>query len=213
MKWARDVVSAASAEKVPGKVRAVARRMMKLSPIVVLDLEAEEAPLHVFRWVSWAKGASAQRRRTDLAVYLRRTIERRRNGWLEERHLTAALTVWDAATAEARVRGVIAPRPQAVSITRYEEAIDGARKSSRARFQPSDAAVAGDVAKEETVDEVPGGGTAAAEQEPSHARALGGLAATLAAAIEEGDMKAARVTHEAIGKLVPSKLPGSGPAG
>ena len=29
-------------------------------------------------------------------MHLRRTIERRRNGWLEERHLTAALAVWEA---------------------------------------------------------------------------------------------------------------------
>jgi hypothetical protein len=208
MKWARDVLVKAGTGKVPGKLRSVALRMVKLSPIVVLDLNAEEAPIHVFRWVSWAKGPAAQRRRTDLAVHLRRTIERRRNGWLEERHLTAALAVWEAAVADARARGLVTPRPDAVPAGRYQKAIDAARKGTRGPSPPlGDELAPVDVTGGETMQEVAGDRTPT-EERPSRTKTLSNLTAAMASALADGDMEAARVAHEAIGKLVPAKLPG-----
>ena len=52
---------------------------------------------------------------------------------LEERHLTAALAVWNDAVKAARLRGLITPKPDAIARERYEAAIEGARKAPQGR--------------------------------------------------------------------------------
>lgn len=120
--------------------RQIAQRMVRLSPTIVADLESEEAPVHVFRWVAWAATLTEQRRRTDLVVHLRRSIERPRNGWLQERHFYAALDVWDQARSAARKRGGIMPAVHEIPDDTYRTAIEGARR--RPRSQETEMAMA-----------------------------------------------------------------------
>ena len=197
-KRARIRLSDDGQQKEPGFRTRVATRLVRMSPMVVLNLQAEEAPLHVFRWVSEAHGAAEQRRRTDLAVHLRRSMERRRNGWLEERHLTAALAVWDEAVMAARSKGLISPRPDA--------AVAAARKAPRGRADhpagnelPMGSAEAAPTADERAPDKPDG------VLPPARASTLRELTAVLDRALAQGDIESARVTHETIGRLVPPR--------
>ena len=193
----------------------VARRIRKLSPIVVLDLEAAEAPMHVFRWVSDGPSLTEHRRRTDLALHLRRTIERRRNGWISDAQLSAALAVWDEAIAEARARGLISPRPDAIAPERFGAAIAAARKAPRVRADHTVGDAPPEASGEATPDNVDQDaadivGEKAADKtddgvSPARARTLRELAAVLDRALAEGDLEAARVTNEMIGRLVPAR--------
>ncbi|APR88230.1 hypothetical protein A7982_13579 [Minicystis rosea] len=115
------------------KEREVAARMVRLPAMVLLDLERAEAPKFVFRWVAWAANHTMQRRRTDLVLYLRRSIERRLNGWFEERHLTAAMAALEAARDEARRRGGIMPAVDQIPVEVYRAAVEGAAKNKRQR--------------------------------------------------------------------------------
>jgi hypothetical protein len=200
MRWAREVLSPEATQIFPGKVRAIAQHIIQLSVMVVADLEAEEAPIHVFRWVAWASGATAQRRRTDLVLHLRRALERSRNGWLEERHLTAALAVWESAIQSTRLRGLIAPRPEGVPIERYRDAVDAARKRSRlAREEPLDAAPGLPKAAAPPLLD-----TADAPADAKRAAVLQHLTAGLVEAVGAGDFEAARAANDAITKLLAS---------
>jgi hypothetical protein len=192
LQWAREVLSSGGEQNFPGKVRAAAVHIVQLSAMISADLEAEEAPVHVFRWVAWAKGATAQRRRADLVLHLRRALERARNGWLEERHLTAALAMWDAATEGARSRGLIAPRPEGLPVEQYREAILAARKRARASEALAESPEAPPVRPER----------AEAPAEGARATVLQHLSNGLVAAAGAGDLEAARAANEAISKLL-----------
>lgn len=95
-----------------------------------MDLEQEQAPKSVFRWVTGGAAATMQRRRAELAIDLRRVIERPLGGWLEERHLSAALAVVEAEVAAARKRGGIARSVKDIPVEAYQAAIHAATKKT-----------------------------------------------------------------------------------
>jgi hypothetical protein len=213
VKVAREALAPENEQKVSGKVRATAMHIIRLSVMVVADLEDEEAPMHVFRWVAWASGAAAQRRRTDLVLHLRRTLERTRNGWPEERHLAAALAVWDRAVEQTRVRGLVAPRPEGVPVERYREAVAAARRPSpRDREEvpppPPSAVVAVPPARRARVHREEPAAPEVAEKKPNagadtkRAAVLQHLTTGLLEAVGAGDIEAARAANDAIAKLL-----------
>lgn len=102
-----------------------------LHPMIIVDLEREETPIHLFRWVARVAQVSEQRRRTDLVIHLRRSITRPRNGWLEDWQCTAAMNEWDTARREARKRGGSLPAVHEVQLATYQAAIEGARKKAQ----------------------------------------------------------------------------------
>jgi hypothetical protein len=121
------------------KARRVAERMTRLPAMVIVDLELAEAPYHVFRWVACGANRTPQRRRADLVLHLRRSIERPLNGWLEERHLSAALRVLEeAANAVRRHGGYVVPGVQDIALDEYRAAIVGATKNKRASASESE---------------------------------------------------------------------------
>jgi hypothetical protein len=156
----------------------------------VLDLEGAEAPMHVFRWVSDAAGPAAHRQRTDLALHIRRSVERRRNGWVADVQLAAALGVWEDAVVAARGRGLITPRPDAIPLERYLHAIKRARGPRREEAVPEPVPVPIPVPEGEPVPD-----------ESSRAQTLRTLTAALDGAIAGNDMVAAEIAHGAIGTL------------
>ena len=125
MAEARAIYSGQAKSASP-KLSALAERMAKLPPYVIMDLEQEQAPKSVFRWVTGGAAATMQRRRAELAIHLRRVIERPLGGWLEERHLSAALAVVEAEVAAARKRGGIARSVKDIPVEAYQAAIDAA---------------------------------------------------------------------------------------
>ena len=130
MAEARAIYSGQAKSASP-KLSALAERMAKLPPYVIMDLEQEQAPKSVFRWVTGGAAATMQRRRAELAIHLRRVIERPLGGWLEERHLSAALAVVEAEVAAARKRGGIARSVKDIPVEAYQAAIDAATKTSQ----------------------------------------------------------------------------------
>jgi hypothetical protein len=124
---------------VAGQIRACksevdhAKRMVGLPPMVIVALEREEATTHAFRWVAWGATPTDQRRRSDLVIHLRRSIQRPRNGWFKDRHFVAALSAWDEARREARKRGGIPPTYDQIPLETYRAAVEGAQKLHRMR--------------------------------------------------------------------------------
>lgn len=181
--------------------RQIALRMVRLSPTVVTDLESEEAPIHVFRWVAWASTLTDQRRRTDLVVHLRRTIERPRNGWLEERHFYAALDVWDQARGAARKRGGIMPAAQEIPLEAYRAVLDGARKRPRspeAEMAATESEEGGEVPVDEKIEEEP---ISTRQLLKGRDHVLRVLSDTARAAIAADDKEAADAANTAISWL------------
>ncbi len=131
---AREILAKAKSEpdaNVARSVLAHARRIMRIEPIIALDLEQEEGPYRVFRWVAWGKTYAERRRRADLALHLRHTIDTASGGWLLEPHYTAALAVLDLAVAQAKARGGVQPRPVDLCASTYGDAIRGVPKPRR----------------------------------------------------------------------------------
>jgi hypothetical protein len=98
--------------------------------MVKKDLDAIEAPQHVYRWVAWAPAKGPRRlytpvrERVELVQHLRQTFERgSEDGWFLEREHSAALRVWMDACAVARKRGGIMPAADEIPAERYMEAI------------------------------------------------------------------------------------------
>lgn len=196
-----------------------ALRMVRLSATVVTDLETEEALTHVFRWVAWASSSTEQRRRTDLVIHLRHSIERKRNGWLDVPHWTAAMDAWDQARSEVRKRGGIMPAVFEVPLGVYRAAVEGARKQPQAapESEPTETAADEDVdpgtgeavdgddeeeSDDESVDEDE------SDNEPSSIRQLRGrdrvlrvLSDTARSAIASKDLEAADTANQAISLL------------
>jgi hypothetical protein len=141
--WAREIearLRAGAPVLVSKKTLHTARRIHRLATSITLDLEAVEAPLHVFRWVAWApKNAITKsnitklRQRADLVLHLRRTFERQEGGWFLEREHAAAFDVWMRAIEEARKQGRLHPRAGDVPLERYAEAIVAVSSQRRRR--------------------------------------------------------------------------------
>lgn len=185
--------------------------MVRLPPMIVVDLEREEAPVRVFRWVSYGASHTDQRRRTDLALHLRRSIERPRNGWVFERPLGAALAEWDRVRSEARKRGGIMPAHNQIPLEAYRAAIEGARKPKRARSPETETAAEGEPSEQALEDDSESEGDGEdegedeGEEEPVSTRHLKGLrhvlqvlANTARKAIAAEDMEAADAANNAI---------------
>lgn len=141
--WARELDARARRGELPQvskKSLHTARRIRRLPGSVILDLEAQEAPLHVFRWVAWTpqSNITEQRRRADLVLHLRRNFERAEDGWFREHEHKAAFDVWMGAIEQAGKRGLIYPRPEQVPAERYAEAIvAAAARPRRTRASPN----------------------------------------------------------------------------
>lgn len=131
--WARRVVTQVAAGASPAVSRATletARRIDALSSSIKRNLDALEAPKHVYRWVAWAPKKGPRRlhtpaqERAELVQHLRRTFERgEEDGWFLERELGAALRVWMEAVQKARERGGLMPSADQIPADRYMEAI------------------------------------------------------------------------------------------
>jgi hypothetical protein len=135
------------------KARRVAERMTRLPAMVIVDLELAEAPYHVFRWVACGANRTPQRRRADLVLHLRRSIERPLNGWLEERHLSAALRVLEeAANAVRRRGGYVVPGVQDIALDEYRAAVAGATKNKRASASENESDALLDVVTDEALE-------------------------------------------------------------
>jgi hypothetical protein len=133
--WAREVVTRVHLGKDPQvskKSVHTAKRIHGLMSTLRTELEAQRAPLHVFRWVAWARKRSLtdQRRRADLVLHLRRTFERPADGWFLEREHQAAFDVWMRAIEEARNGGLLQPRVDQIPAERYAEALAAAETAS-----------------------------------------------------------------------------------
>lgn len=118
-----------------------ARRIDALSWGIKRDLDALEAPKHVYRWVARAPAKGPTRvytpthARAELVLHLRRTFERGdEDGWFLERELGAAMRVWMDAVQAARSRGLIMPAADQIPPERYMEAI--VASASRPRREP-----------------------------------------------------------------------------
>lgn len=187
-----------------------ALRMVRLSPTVIADLESEEAPLHVFRWVAWAATLTDQRRRTDLVIHLRRTIERPRNGWLEERHFYAAMEEWDQARSAARKRGGIMPAVHEIPLEAYRTAIEGVTRNERVRRPETETGATAtesvEAGSEPSTQEIDDEG--APEEAPISDREPRGrehvlrlLSDAVRVALASQDVEAADVANDAISRL------------
>jgi hypothetical protein len=131
--WAREIMAQVANGKPPDLSKTtldVARRIDALPPLIKRDLDALEAPKHVYRWVAWAPANGPRRfyapakERADLVLHLRRTFERGdEDGWFLERELGAALRVWMEEVQAARKRGGIPPSADQIPPERYVEAI------------------------------------------------------------------------------------------
>ncbi|MFT3764763.1 MAG: hypothetical protein QM820_04495 [Minicystis sp.] len=186
------------------KLKALAKRMVELPAWVIVDLEQEQAPKSVFRWVTGGAEPTMQRRRAELAIHLRRVIARPLGGWLEERHLSAALAVVEAEVAAARKRGGIARGVKEIPLDAYQAAIDAATKTPRGQGSDTELEDALDLDDE---PEAPDGKTneeerAEAESEEGQppvseplptgrTRVLRQLSDAIGLALEAGDMEAA----------------------
>lgn len=131
--WARRIMAKVAAGERPdisANTLKTARRIDALSVMVKGDLDAFEAPLHVYRWVAWAPPKGPRRvkipvhERLELVQHLRRTFERgSADGWFLEREHSAAFRVWMDACAAARKRGGIMPAADQIPAESYQEAI------------------------------------------------------------------------------------------
>lgn len=131
---AREVLARAQADRssVTRRELSTAIRIAKvLEPVCALDLVRVQAPFLIFRWVAWGDGSTARRKRTDLVLYLRRSIHTSQGGWFVERQLRAALDVWERAVDDARRRGLVQPRPENLPLSLFEDAIRGAMRCAR----------------------------------------------------------------------------------
>jgi hypothetical protein len=99
------------------------RRIAKLPQSIVDDLDGEDAPLHVRRWIAWGRGLAGQLQRLELALHLRHSIDRDGDGWLDARRHGAALRVLETARAEARAGGGAPPAVAALPLEAYQGAI------------------------------------------------------------------------------------------
>lgn len=196
------------------KARQLAERMSRLSSMQVYVLEREEAPHQVFRWVAGGGRETAQRLRVDLVLHLRRSIERPLHGWLEERHLTAALRALEEARRAARRDGGKVPEARDVPLDVYQAVIEGARKQKGARARrPAEAVAIEEIAVNE--DAAPegggdGGGAGADGGEEKQAvprmsaerfQLLRGLSEVFREAIAAGDMAVAKAISEVIARM------------
>lgn len=207
MTRAREIVRESKSAATSRQVLNHAMRIVRLASMVIVDLERNEAPVHVFRWIAWASTVTDQRRRTDLAIYLRRSIHRPRNGWLQERHYYAALTEWDKARCEMRKRGSIMPSFDEIPLDAYRAAIEGAKKRPRSsepetETQPTESEVAAESDPSVSEDEIE------EEEEPVSTRQLRGrdhvlrlLSDVVRAALAAQDVEAADVANDAISRL------------
>lgn len=188
-----------------------AARMVRLSLTVIADLESEEAPFHIFRWVAWGATLTEQRRRTDLVIHIRRSIERPKNGWVEERHCAAAMDAWDHARSNARKRGGIMPAVHEIALEVYRAAIEGAKRPPRTRGPTAEA-----VPATTELEAAEGGAAEPAEREPDdsgeeepvsrpHAQGrdhvLRLLSDAVRAALAAQDVEAADAANDAISRL------------
>ncbi len=195
-----------------------------LHPMIIVDLEREETPIHLFRWVARVAQVSEQRRRTDLVIHLRRSITRPRNGWLEDWQCIAAMNEWDTARREARKRGGSLPAVHEVQLATYQAAIEGAKKKaqesetekvedegddaketggedaearSEAGDEPSEPSMVG--LDDETEDEAEPISTRQPLQGREHVLRL--LSDAVRAALAAKDLEAAAVANDAISRL------------
>lgn len=102
------------------------KRIARLEDLVVADLESEDAPWRVVRWVAWGKGKAQQRQRCDLVIHLRRSIDTPCGGWLDEHALKAAWDLLCDAIASARKRGLAQPSYDEIETGAYERAVRAA---------------------------------------------------------------------------------------
>lgn len=120
------------------------RARRRLLPVVARQLRDEDAPWHVIRWVAWAPDTAQQSLRVRLILHLRHHIERKRDGWHQDRERAAALRVLDEARAEARRVEAPCPQPDDIPADRYAEAIESAAQQAprprRRAEAPSEAA-------------------------------------------------------------------------
>jgi hypothetical protein len=196
------------------------KRMVGLPPMVIVDLERDEAPVHVFRWVAWGASPAEQRRRKDLVIYLRRAIARPRNGWFRERHFAAALAEWDRGRSEARKRGGIPPTHEQIPLDTYRAVIDAARKQPRTRSPEIEMSEEGEEGCESSMpedededddeddDDEHEHDDDQIEEEPISTRQSSGrehvlrhLSDAVRAAIAADDMEAAEAANDAISRL------------
>jgi len=130
---AREIMAQVAAGKSPDLSETTlenARRIDALSWGIKTDLDALEAPKHVYRWVARAPANGPRRvytpthARAELVLHLRRSFERGdEDGWFLERELGAALRAWMVEVQAARKRGGIFPRADQIPPERYMEAI------------------------------------------------------------------------------------------
>lgn len=193
-----------------------AMRMIRLHPMIIVDLEREQTPTHLFRWVAGVSQISEQRRRTDLVIHLRRSIERPRNGWVENWQCLAAMNEWDLARREARKRGSLLPAVHEVPLAVYRAAIEKKTPESVTEKEPeeteSEAEETEEAVAEETVDEE---SLSELDDEPedeaepiSSRQPLPGrehvlrlLSDVVRAALAAKDLEAATVANDAISRL------------
>jgi hypothetical protein len=189
-----------------------ATRMVHLHPMVIVDLEREEAPIHLFRWVAKVTKVSEQRRRTDLVIHLRRSIERPRNGWMDDWHCNAAMDAWDGVREEARKRGGIMAAVHEIPIEVYRAAIDAAKTRRTRGAEPEVSATETESAAEcgEPADPEDELEEDEEEEEPISARqvlllgrdhVLRLLSDAVRAALAAQDMEAADAANDAISRL------------
>lgn len=199
MAEARAIYSGQAKSASP-KLSALAERMVKLPPYVIMDLEQEQAPKSVFRWVTGGAAATMQRRRAELAIHLRRVIERPLGGWLEERHLSAALAVVEAEVAAARKRGGIARSVKDIPVEAYQAAIGAATKTSQVQGAEAELEDALELDGEGETDEEEGAEEEGEAEERApvskplptgRARVLRQLSDVIDVAVQAGDIEAA----------------------
>lgn len=155
--WAREIMAQVAAGKPPDLSETtleVARRIDALRTMIKRDLDALEAPKHVYRWVAWAPEDGPTRLRTpaqersELVQHLRRTFERGdEDGWFSEPELSAAQRVWLAEVEAARKRGGIMPAADQIPPERYMEAITASASRPQRRSAANQRALAKQIAR------------------------------------------------------------------
>jgi hypothetical protein len=114
-----------------------AQRIALLGYQVQRDLEDAEATWGVFSWVAWApdRRPALVRQRADIALHLRRNLERPLNGWWPSHMLAAALQAWEDHVARAKDEHRVPPRvdevPDDVYLAAMANATTKPRKSAR----------------------------------------------------------------------------------
>lgn len=124
-------------ERVFDVVGATREKIDRLPPVLLDALERDHAPIHILRWIAWSVGGNRRLVRVEIALHVRwpSTHYPGRFRWLHDDEKPRAEALFARAVKLAIDDGRQTPRPNAIPLDVYKEAIGwkGPRKRADAR--------------------------------------------------------------------------------